>query len=150
MDELTAAAATRLLHETIPAVGRLGIVVDRVDRGEVELRVPIEGNANHIGTMYAGALFALAELPGGLIPVSLLGPIRFSPIVTDMQVRFLAPARTDVTLVARIDPEEMVALADRAAQVGFAEFVLLLEGRDASGRTVIMTRGTYQLRPVRR
>ena len=65
------------------------------------LRVPIEGNANHFGTMYAGALFAIAELPGGLIPLcAWTGRIHADR--DRLQVRFLAPARTDVTLTACI------------------------------------------------
>lgn len=150
MPALTADTATDLLHTTIPAVGRLGIVVERIGPGEVTLRVPIEGNTNHFGTMYAGALFAIAELPGGLIPLLVLGPGTHTPIVTDLQVRFLAPARTDVTLTARMDPAEVAALAAQADAEGRADFTLELEGRDADGRTVVATRGQYQLRPSRR
>jgi len=150
MDGLTASTATQVMHQAIPATGRLGIVVERIGDGEVGMRVPIEGNANHLGTMYAGVLFSIAELPGGLIPLVFLEPGRYTPIVTDMHVRFLAPARTDVTLDARIDPAELSALALRADEEGRAEFTLELEGQDAGGRTVISTRADYQLRPSRR
>ena len=62
METLGAEAVTAVLHQTIPAVARLGITVDSVGPGEVTLRVPIEGNANHFGTLYAAALVAVAEL----------------------------------------------------------------------------------------
>jgi acyl-coenzyme A thioesterase PaaI-like protein len=149
MSELTPKMATAFVHQSVPAIGRLGVVVEAISPGVVELRVPIEGNANHMGTMYAGALFALAELPGGLIPLAVLEPGRYVPIVTEMSVQFLAAARTDVTLVARMDPDELRALGGRVDAEGKAEFALELAGVDASGRTVITSRARYQLRPSR-
>ncbi len=107
MIEITPEQATQFVHQTVPAIGRLGVTVEEIGTGSVLLKVPIEGNANHMGTMYAGALFGLAELPGGLIPLGVLEPGKYVPIVTRFEVDFLAPARTDVTLRAAIDPEEL-------------------------------------------
>ena len=63
MTQITPQMATDFVHQVVPAIGRLGVTVEAVAPGSVTLRVPIEGNANHMGTMYAGALFALAEAP---------------------------------------------------------------------------------------
>jgi len=149
MTEFTPQMATDFVHRAVPAIGRLGVVVDAISPGAVELRVPIEGNANHMGTMYAGALFALAELPGGLIPLAVLTPGRYTPIVTGLEIQFLAAARTDVTLSARMDPEELRALREQVDSDGRADFTLDLVGQDANGRTVITSRAHYQLRPNR-
>lgn len=149
MVELTPQLATDFVHQSVPAVGRLGVVVVAIAPGEVTLRVPLEGNANHMGTMYAGALFALVELPGGLIPLAVLDPGRYVPIVTGIEIQFVAAARSDVTLVARMEPEDLRALAARAEAEGQAEFSLALEGQDATGRTVVTSRADYLLR-VRR
>lgn len=150
MTQITPEAATQFVHGSVPAIGRLGVVVAAVSPGSVELRVPIEGNANHMGTMYAGALFAVAELPGGLIPLATLEPGRYTPIVTSMQVDFVAAARTDVIVSARMDPDELAELAARADAEGEASFTLELHGEDAAGRTVITSRAHYLLRPARR
>jgi acyl-coenzyme A thioesterase PaaI-like protein len=99
--------------------------------------------------MYAGALFALAELPGGLIPLAVLEPGRYTPIVTALEITFLAAARTDVTLSARMDPEDLRTLAAQVDAEGQADFTLDLAGQDAKGRTVISSTGHYQLRPNR-
>jgi acyl-coenzyme A thioesterase PaaI-like protein len=149
MTEFTPTMATDFVHQSVPAIGRLGVVVESISPGAVELRVPIEGNANHMGTMYAGALFALAELPGGLIPLAVLTPGRYTPIVTRLEIKFLAAARTDVTLSARMDPEELRALGEQVDAEGRADFTLDLVGHDASGRPVISSRAHYQLRPNR-
>jgi thioesterase domain-containing protein len=147
--EFTPQAATDFVHHQVPVLGRLGLVVDAISPGSVDLRLPIEGNANHMGTMYAGALFALAELPGGLIPLAVLDPGKYTPIVTKLEVRFLAPARTDVTLSAHMDPDDLRALAAQADRDGKAQFTLDLNGEDAQGRAVVASHADYQLRPNR-
>ena len=149
MTEFTAQMATDFVHQAVPAIGRLGVVVEAISPGSVDLRVPIDGNANHMGTMYAGALFALAELPGGLIPLAVLEPGRYTPIVTALEIRFLAAARTDVVLSARMDPQDLRALGAQVDAEGRADFTLELVGRDADGRTVVTSTGHYQLRPNR-
>lgn len=146
MPEAPSDAPTLLVHESIPAVGRLGITVESLEPGATRLRLPIEGNGNHLGTMYAGALFALVELPGGLIPIAFFGPGQYVPIVTDLHIEFLAAARTDVTLSARMDVEELRALAAQADAEGQAPFTLALHGEDAAGRTVVASTAHYLLR----
>ena len=141
MTEFTPQMATDFVHQAVPAIGRLGVVVEAISPGAVDLRVPIAGNANHMGTMYAGALFALAELPGGLIPLAVLEPGRYTPIVTALEITFLAAARTDVTLSARMDPEDLRALAAQVDAEGQADFTLDLIGQDANGRIVITQHG---------
>lgn len=149
MTEFTPEMATDFVHQAVPAIGRLGVVVEAISPGTVHLRVPLEGNANHMGTMYAGALFALAELPGGLIPLAVLPPSQYTPIVTALEIQFLAAARSDVTLAAVMDPQDVRALGDQVDAEGRADFTLELVGRDSDGRTVITSTGHYQLRPNR-
>ena len=149
MTQFTPQTATDFVHRTVPVIGRLGLVVETISPGMVKLRVPIEGNANHMGTMYAGALFALVELPGGLIPLGVLDPASYTPIVTDIEIKFVAPARTDVTLSAQMDPDELRELAARVDLDGRALFTLEQQAEDANGRTVITSRAHYQLRPNR-
>ena len=80
-------------------------MVEAIGPGFVRLRMPLEPNRNHIGTMYAGALFAIAELPGGILPLSVLqGTVM--PIVTNVDITFRRAARSDVTLEARLEPAE--------------------------------------------
>ena len=149
MLELTPQVATQFVHASVPAIGRLGVVVEAITPGEVTLRVPLEGNTNHMGTMYAGALFAVAELPGGLLPLVVLGPGRYVPILVAMDVQYTAAARTDVTLHAALPVDEVLALAERAQAEGQAPFALALHAEDAEGRTVIRSEAHYVLRPAR-
>jgi acyl-coenzyme A thioesterase PaaI-like protein len=146
---ITPEQATQFVHQVVPAIGRLGVVVEAIGPGSVDLRVPIEGNANHMGTMYAGALFAVVELPGGLLPLAVLDPTKYTPIVTGVDIRFLAAARSDVRLSARMEPDELRRLGMQVDDTGRADFTLELEGTDADGRLVVTSTAYYQLRPNR-
>lgn len=147
--EISPEQATAFVHQTVPAIGRIGVRVLSAEPGRVELVVPLEGNANHFGTMYAGALFALVELPGGLLPLAVLDPAKYTPIVTAVEIQFVAAARSDVRLTASLEPDVLGELAEHADSQGRAEFVLELRGEDEDGRTVVTSRATYQLRPNR-
>jgi acyl-coenzyme A thioesterase PaaI-like protein len=146
---ITPEQATQFVHQVVPAIGRLGVVVEAIGPGSVDLRVPVEGNANHMGTMYAGALFAVVELPGGLLPLAVLDPTKYTPIVTGVDIRFLAAARSDVRLSARMEPDELRRLGTQVDETGRADFTLELQGADAEGRLVVSSRAYYQLRPNR-
>lgn len=64
---LTPEEVNKLIEQTVPVVARSGVRVDAISRGYVKMSAPLEGNENHIGIMYAGTLFTLAEVPGGLL-----------------------------------------------------------------------------------
>jgi uncharacterized protein (TIGR00369 family) len=104
--DLDPAVATAFVHQSVPAMARLGLVVEAIEPGFVRLMMPLEPNRNHVGTMYAGALFAIAELPGGVLPMSVLGA-EFVPIVTHVDIDFLRPVRSDARLDARMAPANL-------------------------------------------
>jgi thioesterase domain-containing protein len=144
---LSADQATAFVHDAVPALGRFGLQVQELEPGRVRLTLPFEGNGNHMGTMYAGALFAIAELPGGLLPLSLV-PQGVVPIMKELTIRFLSPARGEVYLTAELDPGLVQRLAAQARDTGRAEFTLDLQVTDSRGRAVAATTGHYQLRPA--
>ncbi|WP_222829200.1 DUF4442 domain-containing protein [Segniliparus rotundus] len=70
MERLAAADEAALVEfgaTGIAFVERSGLRVLIAQRGKARCWMPYEGNENHIGAMYAGALVTLAELPGGLL-----------------------------------------------------------------------------------
>ena len=54
--------------------------------------MPLKPNKNHIGTMYAGALFTLAEMPGGVLFLSSFDNKAFFPIVKELTMKFVKQA----------------------------------------------------------
>lgn len=139
---------TALVHAAIPVTAHLGLQVLELRPGYVRLKMPFEPNRNHLGTMYAGSLVALAEIPGGLIPMS-MPDLAVLPIATGLQVQFVHAAHGDAFLTVEMDPERLRELAAGAHRDGKAEFDLETRVVDADDRLLMTCLGSYQLRPAR-
>ena len=58
------------LGSTIPTAQQMGVRVVDARRGYAAATVPLEGNGNHFGVIYAGVQFTVAEILGGIIALS--------------------------------------------------------------------------------
>ncbi|RMD80990.1 MAG: DUF4442 domain-containing protein [Candidatus Dadabacteria bacterium] len=133
---------------TVPFAERTGVEIVELRERYVKMRMPFEPNVNHVGIMYAGALFTLAELPGGAIFATTFDVTRYYPIVKEMHIRFRRPATTDVTVEVELSPEQAAEIAARAEREGKADFEWECQLRDASGEVVAVSKNVYQLRKV--
>ena len=136
----------QLTEEQIAFVQRSGLKAEVLEVGHVRLRMPLAGNQNHIGSMYAGAIFTLAEIPGGALFLTSFDAQRFYPIIKEMNLRFRRPATGDIRVEANLAAEEIQQLQKQATELGKAEYVLQLQLTDESGEVVAESRGLYQLR----
>ena len=86
--EFTQETVKDLVEKKIAFVERMGLKVLELMPGSVKLMAPLRGNENHIGSMYAGALFTLAEIPGGALVLITFDPTKCYPLIkeTDDQV----------------------------------------------------------------
>jgi len=135
-----------LTEEQIAFVKRTGLKAELLEPGHVRLRMPLVGNENHIGSMYAGALFTLAEIPGGALFLTSFDTERFYPIVKSLNLRFLRPAQGDIRVEARIADATLAQLQRAAEASGKAEFTLELQLLDDNAGVVAESQGVYQLR----
>lgn len=138
--------ARQLTEQQIAFVRRSGLQAEVLEPGFVRLCMPLEGNQNHIGSMYAGALFTLAEIPGGALFLTSFDVQRFYPIVKELNLRFRRPANGDIRVEARLSAQEIDDLQARAASEGKAEYLLELQLTGVDGEVVAESRGLYQLR----
>lgn len=138
--------ARQLTEEQIAFVKRSGLKAETLEPGFVRLCMPLAGNQNHIGSMYAGALFTLAEIPGGALFLTSFDVQRFYPLIKEMNLRFRRPATGDISVEARLSDEEIERLQREATLQGKAEYLLELQLTDATGECVAESRGCYQLR----
>ncbi|HSW12487.1 MAG TPA: YiiD C-terminal domain-containing protein [Solimonas sp.] len=144
------AAAKHALENGIKFVANCGLKVVELRRGYVKCAVPFAGNGNHIGTMYAGALFTVAEIPGGALFLSSFDMTRYAPIVKEMNLRFLKPAKSDVTIEVALSEERIAEISAEADANGKAEFTLEGEIKSADGTVVAVSHGVYQIRSLKR
>jgi len=144
--ELTQEQIIGFIEKGIPFVQRMGLKAVELRPRHVKLTAPLSGNVNHIGTMYAGALFTLAEMPGGALFATTFDPARYYPIVKEMTIRFVKTAKTDVTIELSLTEEEVARISAEADEKGKADYVLEGEIKDADGVVVAVSRGLYQMR----
>lgn len=140
--------ARRAVEEGIAFVKRSGLKLDALERGYVRCSMPLAGNENHIGTMYAGALYTLAEIPGGALFLSSFDISRYFPIIREHRIQYLAPARGDIYVEVRIEDAEIARIQGEADEKGKADYTLVADLTDADGKVVARAEGIYQLRRV--
>ena len=140
--------ARAFTEEKIDFVKRSGLKTEILQPGHVRLRMPLQGNQNHIGSMYAGALFTLAEIPGGALFLTSFDVQRFYPVIKEINLRFRRPASSDILVEASLSTDEIRRIEDEAERLGKAEYRLELQLCDASGEVVAQSNALYQLRKL--
>lgn len=146
MDAAQLEALREGMSAPFPFVERTGFEVLELVPGSCRARMPLAPNVNHIGTMYAGALYTLAELPGGAMVLATFDPARFYPVVREMHIDFRAPCRTDAEVVVSLDEDEIARIRDEAEEHGRASWSWTCEVTDAESTVVAVTENHYQLR----
>jgi thioesterase domain-containing protein len=134
------------IERMVPIAHQMGVRFVEVARGNVTAEVPAEGNTNHVGTVYAGVLFTVAEILGGAMAMASFDPARYYPIVKDLQIKFRRPAATAVRATTTLGEDAIAKAAADAERDGKADFVLDAELTDAAGTVVATSHGIYQLR----
>lgn len=133
----------------VEGIKRTGIQVLELWDRHVKLCMPLEGNGNHVGIMYAGSLFTLGEITGGIIPYIAWDMTDLVPIVKEVNIRFVAPAMSDVFMISEISEEEAAAIHQTAVKNGKADFTLELELKDTGDNIVAYVNGTWQIRTMK-
>lgn len=136
------------LESTIPIAHKMGVKVVEARPGFAATSVPAEGNGNHFGVIYAGVLFTVAEVLGGIIPLITFDRSKYFPLVKNLDIQFVAMAKSDVRAEATLDDETIARVEAEAAERGKADFTLEAVVTDVDGQTVATTRGLYQLRAI--
>ena len=135
---------------SVPILEAMGIRLVEVRPGFASADLPAEPNVNHFGVTYAGSLFSVAEMLGGVLSLAtfdLEGDLAgFVPLVKGSTIRFRRPALGVVRATASISDEEVARVRGDALATGKGEFVLEATLTDAQGEVVASTVGTYQLR----
>lgn len=139
------AAVNRLVGAAIPFAPRNGFRVVELRPGFVKARIPLKGNKNHFGSLYAGAYFLVAEIPGGVLTLFDLGPA-YTPILKEMTLNFLQPANSDVVVEFSLDRQTVDAIKAEADATGRAAFELEGLMYDQDGTHVATSVGHYRVR----
>ncbi len=138
----------RLVETAIPFVSRSGLQVLEMRPGYVKLRMPFDGNQNHVGTMYAGALFTLGEIPGGALCYCTFDPRKYFPLAKEITIRYRKPVTTDAVIEVSLSEAEVARIQRDLHTNGKADFHVEADIVDASGEPAASIHGLYQIRAV--
>jgi len=142
-------AALKLINimvgRSIPFASRNGFKVIDFRPGYIKALIPLKPNKNHFNAMYAGALFTVTELPGGIIS-SICFDKRFFPILKDLKIDFIRVAKSDVTVEFEIAPAQLKQLESEASEQGKSSFVLEGKIKDIDDVVVATSYANYQIR----
>lgn len=130
----------------IPIFAAMELEIVEAGRTTVAARIPAAPNSNHFGTTYAGCLFSVAEVLGGVYASTSLVLEGAVPLVKQVRIDFLRPATTAVVARATLTEETIARVLAETAERGKSDFLLETEVTDEEGTVVARTSGTYQLR----
>jgi thioesterase domain-containing protein len=122
--------------ESIEPIKKTGVVIESLDSSSVTARMPLAGNANHIGMMYAGSLFAVGEMVLGLTYMHRFESNVMNPVCAGLNIRFRRPAMSDITVTATISDEEFNRIESETLAEGKSRFSAELELKDEKGIVV--------------
>ncbi|WP_408898229.1 PaaI family thioesterase [Nocardioides sp. R1-1] len=142
----TPADLTAHVRTMIPIMDAMGVEVVEAGRNTVAARLPAGPNGNHFGTTYAGSLFTVAEVLGGLYASTSLVLEGAVPLIKSMTIDFLRPATTDVVARTTLADDVIARVLAETAERGKSDFDLVAEVHDTEGTVVARTTGRYQLR----
>ena len=140
------AELTAGVHALVPILGAMGLEVVESGPGVAAAKLPAGPNVNHFGVSYAGSLFSVAEMLGGLMGGSSFDVPGAVPLVKRLEIDFTRPATTDVVARTTLSDDEIARVQAEASEQGKANFELQAEVTDESGTVVARTHGFYQLR----
>ena len=75
---------------TIPTAHKMGIKAVEAGAAIAAASVPLEGNGNHFGVVYAGVEFTVAEMLGGIIAIASFDAAKYYPLVKNVDIEFTA------------------------------------------------------------
>jgi thioesterase domain-containing protein len=137
---------------SVPILDAMGVRVLEATSGHAVAELPPEPNVNHFGVTYAGSLYSVAEMLGGVLSLAtfdLEGELAgFVPLVKESTIRFRRPALGVVRATASLAEEEIARVRADALATGKGEFVLEATLTDVQGEVVATTVGTYQVRRI--
>ncbi|GAA5317315.1 MAG: YiiD C-terminal domain-containing protein [Candidatus Pelagadaptatus aseana] len=132
----------------IDAISRTGLSFDSVAANSLTARMPLAGNSNHTGIMYAGSLFALAECAAGVLFMNRYDANVIAPICASVNIRFRRPAGSDITLTMNISDEQFEQLQNDVLANGKAAVEFEEKLQDSNGEVVAIADVKYVLLKV--
>ncbi len=134
----------------IPYTRELGLTLDRVVDGEVQMTLPDrDANRNLAGTVHAGLLYTFGETLAG-VAAGLETLEHAFPFARRAEIRYPRPARGAVHGTARVEPHEIQRVLDELAREGRSELTVHARLAGTDSEIVAEVDVDYAFRPLER
>ncbi len=131
----------------IPYTSELGLTLDRVVDGEVQMTLPdSDTNRNLAGTVHAGLLYTFGETLAG-VAAGLETLEQAFPFARRAEIHYRRPARGTVHGIARVEPREIQRVLDELVREGRSELTVRAQLAGDDGKTVAEVAVDYAFRP---
>ncbi len=131
----------------IPYTSELGLTLDRVVDGEVQMTLPDgEANRNLAGTVHAGLLYTFGETLAG-VAAGLETLEQAFPFARRAEIRYRRPAQGSVHGSARVEPSDIQRVLDELARDGRSELTVHARLSGDDGKIVAELDVDYAFRP---
>jgi acyl-coenzyme A thioesterase PaaI-like protein len=149
MTSFDAAQTNAVLSQSIPRAWEMGVRFTELRAGYARAAVPMEGNANHFGTIYAGVIFTVAEVLGGGMYFASFPADSHYPLIRSMAIQFAKPGTGTLSAFARLERGEIERVRTLVRAGTKADYGLQITVEGDSGEVVASAVGQYQARPFR-
>jgi len=131
----------------IPYTNTLGLTLDRVVDGEVQMTLPdCDANRNLAGTVHAGLLYTFGETLAG-VAAGLETLDQAFPFARRAEIHYRRPARGTVRGTARVEPSDVQRVLNELARDGRSELTVRARLSGDDGETVAEVDVDYAFRP---
>jgi acyl-coenzyme A thioesterase PaaI-like protein len=131
----------------IPYTNTLGLTLDRVVDGEVQMTLPDgDANRNLAGTVHAGLLYTFGETLAG-VAAGLETLEQAFPFARRAEIHYRRPARGTLHGTARVESSDVQRVLDELARDGRSELTVRARLSGDDGETVAEVDVDYAFRP---
>lgn len=147
---LSAEEITHFIRSLIPTLERAGFCVEEAKAGYVKVKIPLSENNNHLGGIYAGSLFFLAEGAGAALFATVLDPSKYRKFVaTKADITYISPAFSDVWTEITAKSDMLDSIEKQCIESKKAFYTLNMILRDEKKETIAEVNITYCVKPAK-
>ena len=145
---ISAENVEKFCKSSVPLFDFLDIKFEFLDDGVICCHLPYDRKvSNHLNSVYAGVLWSIAEVLGGIAFAANSVP-GYVPLLKSMNIEFKKPAMTDLIAQVRFSDDEALNMKQALENQGRYDFELASNVHDSNGNLVAKGLAVYAIRKM--
>ncbi len=140
-------AKNAITNGKIQYLNQAGLVVDKMEQRHIVTHLPVDPlHMNHVGIVYAGSYFMLAEATGASLLKCTYGS-KYVAIIKSANLDYLRPAKTDLVVDISMTEEEAEERIAYVKANGKGRYPMEIPVMDSTGELCAKVNVVYYLMP---